>query len=97
MNKENANRAMRSADNVCITRSRAQALGPSLEQEHKRILRTNVKRAASDETKSATAGNVPVQNKKRAVLKDVTNVFCESSYIDYVNVAKYQVIMLNYH
>ncbi|KAI4376936.1 hypothetical protein MLD38_014637 [Melastoma candidum] len=91
MNKENANKATQTAGSVRITRSRARAQGPSFEQDHKRILRANVKRAASDMTKSAMAGNVPVQNKKRAVLKDVTNVLCESSHSNCVNVAKDQV------
>lgn len=34
--------------------------------------------------------------KKRAVLKDITNVTCESSYASCFNAAKAQVFLLNY-
>ncbi|KAL5698507.1 hypothetical protein ACHQM5_029538 [Ranunculus cassubicifolius] len=47
----------------------------------------NSKRPASDENASLP---VPSQNKRRAVLKDVTNVLCENSYKSCMNAAKIQ-------
>ncbi|KAF9616823.1 hypothetical protein IFM89_032673 [Coptis chinensis] len=82
---------------VRITRARAAACHasgialppkPSTRQVQKAGLRGNSKRPPSDENSS-----VPVtgQNKRRTVLKDVTNVLCENSYKSCMNVAKIQV------
>ncbi|KAA8541846.1 hypothetical protein F0562_022998 [Nyssa sinensis] len=53
-----------------------------------RALRTNSKRAALDEMKNNASATASVQNKRRAVLKDVTNVCCENSYRSCLNAAK---------
>ncbi|XP_028756112.1 cyclin-A2-4 [Neltuma alba] len=73
-----------------LTRARAAAfrangqLPPLREptQQNHKPLRANPKRAASDQT-------CP-QRKKRAVLQDVTNVFCENSYRNCFNATKIQ-------
>ncbi|TXG69162.1 hypothetical protein EZV62_004097 [Acer yangbiense] len=83
-----------------ITRARAAALRSSgdiapskatTEQNKKRVLRGNPKRAALDEN---TTTNVPdnqvLQRKRRAVLQDVTNVVCENSYMNCFNATKIQ-------
>ena len=49
----------------------------------KQLQRANPKRAASDDT--------CLQHKKKAVLHDVTNVCCESSYRNCFNATKNQV------
>lgn len=49
-------------------------------QKHGRVLRTKSKRTVLDEKKA----NAP---KKRAVLKDITNVTCQNSYTSCFNVA----------
>lgn len=54
-------------------------------QNQGRVLRANTKRAALDEKKA----NAP---KKRAILKDITNVTCENSYRSCFNAAKIQVV-----
>lgn len=101
MNKENAVGTKNEAPTTRITRSRAKALGmstgmlsssrPSFKQEQKRTVRANAKRSASDEKKGTKVGNAGKQHKKRAVLKDVTNIFCENSYLNCVNATKAQV------
>lgn len=48
------------------------------QQDQKRVLRTNSKRAALDEVNNSAPVTAGVQNKRRAVLKDVTNVLCDS-------------------
>lgn len=48
------------------------------QQDQKRVLRTNSKRAAVDEVNNSAPVTAGVQNKRRAVLKDVTNVLCDS-------------------
>nr|GLL16829.1 cyclin-A2-2-like [Ipomoea trifida] len=74
-----------------ITRSRARTLTssqglpplhPSVTQDGKQVRRASSKRAASDENKSTTGASSCVQPKKRAVLRNVTNVVCESSYLN---------------
>ncbi|CAK9136577.1 unnamed protein product [Ilex paraguariensis] len=98
MNKENRTNAT-FQEPMRITRSRAKALGssgglpplnPSAKQVHKRVLQPNSKRAASDDSKAAVSANVGLQHKKRAVLMDVTNVFCDNSYINCINAVKIQ-------
>lgn len=80
-----------------ITRARAKALGsssrlpplyPSSKQDDKRGLRASLKRAAPENNKPA--GHL---HKKRAVLKDVTNINCDNLYIKCINAAKGQVRM----
>ncbi|XP_077225298.1 cyclin-A2-4-like [Tasmannia lanceolata] len=83
-----------------LTRARAAAcrstagkppLKPSsMNQDQKLVLRGNSKRAASDENNHTAPVAASLQHKKRAVLKDVTNVFCENSYKNCVNAAKMQ-------
>ncbi|KAI6680113.1 hypothetical protein NL676_033994 [Syzygium grande] len=63
---------------------------PSFKQEQKRTVRANAKRSASDEKKGTKVQNAGKQHKKRAVLKDVTNIFCENSYLNCVNATKAQ-------
>lgn len=81
-----------------VTRARARTLGQSgglpplhpsakLEEKGKRVLRPNLKRAASD-TAFLTNSS---QHKKRAVLGDVTNLVCENSYISCKNATKIQL------
>lgn len=45
-----------------------------------RVLRKNSKRAVSDENNNNAASTVGGQNKRRAVLKDITNVYRDSSF-----------------
>ncbi|XP_059658059.1 cyclin-A2-2 [Cornus florida] len=97
MNKENMTAAKFEDATVRMTRARAKALGlpeglPTSKllkkQDHKQVLRPRSKRAASDENKPAVSVTACLQNKKRSVLKDVTNVFCDKSYINCINAAK---------
>ncbi|WCJ29774.1 cyclin a2 1 [Euphorbia peplus] len=72
-----------------ITRARAKTLvnsgglcpapKPSYKEEHKRVRRGNVKRTAADDNKAFVSGISGVQFKRRAVLKDVTNVISDDS------------------
>ncbi|KAL3650868.1 hypothetical protein CASFOL_007271 [Castilleja foliolosa] len=73
-----------------ITRARAKALGslsglpplhPSSKQADKPVSRANLKRAASDK-KEPLSSSVCPPPKKRAVLKDVTNITCEDLYMN---------------
>lgn len=101
MNKENAVGTKNEAPTTRITRSRAKALGmstgilptsrPSFKQEQKCTVLANAKRSASNENKGTSVGNAGKQHKKRAFLKDVTNIFCENSYMNCVNATKAQV------
>lgn len=87
-----------------MTRARARALGtsggvfpsskPSFKPEQKRVLRGNSKRAASDENKAPTNAVSGVPYKRRAVLRDVSNI-CENSQINCINVSKLQVSRAN--
>ncbi|KAF5204856.1 Cyclin-a2-1 [Thalictrum thalictroides] len=79
-----------------ITRARAAAYRasggmlppkPCTRQTQKECPEANSKRSGSDENCSVS---VTGQNKRRAVLKDVTNVLCESSYKSCMNAAKIQ-------
>ncbi|CAK9137914.1 unnamed protein product [Ilex paraguariensis] len=80
-----------------ITRARAACLQqsggkPSSEvpkqQDQKRVLRTNSKRAALDERNTSVPVAACVQQKRRAVLRDVTNVCCDNSYKKCLNATK---------
>ncbi|XP_057504501.1 cyclin-A2-4 isoform X1 [Actinidia eriantha] len=86
MKKENLASSVVGEPIARMTRARAAAcrasggIPPSKatkQQDQKRVLRTNLKRAALDEENKAPlpAG---FQNKRRAALKDVTNVCCSS-------------------
>ncbi|PIN00916.1 G2/Mitotic-specific cyclin A [Handroanthus impetiginosus] len=84
---------------VRITRARAKALGqssglpplhPSAKQDGKRFLRANSKRAASDINKPQASAAACPQPKRRAVLKDVTNITCDNMHINCFNVARGQ-------
>ncbi|KAG8375513.1 hypothetical protein BUALT_Bualt10G0107600 [Buddleja alternifolia] len=84
---------------VRITRARAKALGssgglpplyPSAKQDGKQVLRANSKRAAPDNNKPSSNLAAGPQHKKRAVLKDVTNVKCENLYMNCINAARGQ-------
>ncbi|XP_026408492.1 cyclin-A2-2-like isoform X4 [Papaver somniferum] len=77
-----------------MTRSRAAASRASsvtlppkapTKQEMKKVTRGNSKRPASDENNPTG-----LQNKRRAVFKDVTNVLCDTSYRNCFNASKIQ-------
>ncbi|KAF8400732.1 hypothetical protein HHK36_014032 [Tetracentron sinense] len=82
-----------------VTRSRAAAyrasegalpLKSSTECDQKRVLRANSKRAALDQNNPGAPATACLQHKRRAVLKDVTNICCENSYRNCINAAKFQ-------
>ncbi|KAJ6295508.1 hypothetical protein OIU76_027410 [Salix suchowensis] len=92
MNKENATAAKFEEPTTRITRARAKASGtsvglfpatkPSFKQDQKHLLRAKTKRAASDENKSCSTSVAGLKHKRRAVLKDVTNILCENSHLN---------------
>ncbi|KAF9681178.1 hypothetical protein SADUNF_Sadunf06G0198500 [Salix dunnii] len=98
MNKENATATKLEVPATRITRARAKALGtsvgiypsskPSFKQEQRHPLRAKTKRAASDENKSASTSINDFKHKRRAVLKDVSNIFCENSHQNCINATK---------
>ncbi|KZV53905.1 hypothetical protein F511_23670 [Dorcoceras hygrometricum] len=80
--------------NLRITRARAKALGslgglpplhPSAKHDEKQVLRTNSKRAASYDNKTASNTAVCPQQKRRAVLKDITNITCDNFYTNCIS------------
>ncbi|KAE8665348.1 Cyclin-A2-2 [Hibiscus syriacus] len=100
MNKENEPTGKVEEATGPITRARSKTLGPaggkcssskqSFKQDQKRVLRLNSKRAASDEDKASVVASVGLQPKRRAVLKDVTNVCDDSLCDDCINATKIQ-------
>lgn len=81
-----------------ITRARAKSLCsssglpplyPTAKQDEKRALRANLKRPAPEKLAGSSAACH--QQKKKAVLKDVTNINCDNLYINCINAAKGQV------
>uniref|UniRef100_A0A6N2NJZ7 B-like cyclin n=1 Tax=Salix viminalis TaxID=40686 RepID=A0A6N2NJZ7_SALVM len=92
MNKENATAAKFEEPTTRITRARAKASGtsvglfpatkPSFKQDQKHLLRAKTKRAASDENKSCSTSVAGLKHKRRAVLKDVTNILCKNSHLN---------------
>ncbi|KAF8393309.1 hypothetical protein HHK36_021550 [Tetracentron sinense] len=93
MKKENSTVTNFEESTARITRSRAAAScasggmlssKPFMKQDQKRVLRANTKRAALDE-------NIATVPKKRAVLKDVSNICCENSYMNCINATKIQI------
>lgn len=100
MVKENMLSSILEEPTIRMTRSRAAAsrasgvmLPPKVptKQETKKITRGNSKRAAPDENNQNAPVNSSFQNKRRAVLKDVTNVLCDTSYRNCINASKIQV------
>lgn len=71
-------------------------LDGSKQQDHKRVLRKNSKRAALDDRNSGAPVTACFQHKRRAVLKDVTNVCCDNSYRNCLNAAKIPVCTILY-
>uniref|UniRef100_A0A1D1YVE0 Cyclin-A2-1 n=1 Tax=Anthurium amnicola TaxID=1678845 RepID=A0A1D1YVE0_9ARAE len=63
---------------------------PLTRPENKQLLRGNSKRAALDVSNQSASVTVAVQQKKRAVLKDATNIYCDSSFQNCLNAAKVQ-------
>ncbi|OMO80516.1 hypothetical protein COLO4_24050 [Corchorus olitorius] len=100
MNKENEPPPKVEEPPGRITRARSKALGagggicssskPSFKQDQKRLLPLNSKRAASDENKASVTTSVGLQPKRRAVLKDTSNVYADSLYMDSINATKIQ-------
>ncbi|KAJ0090926.1 hypothetical protein Patl1_12827 [Pistacia atlantica] len=98
MNKENVTAAKVEEPTSRITRARAKALGisggvfpsakPTVKPDQKHAHKVNSKRAA-DENKASTTATSGLQHKRRAVLKDVTNI-SENSNVNCNNVAKVQ-------
>ncbi|XP_073133940.1 cyclin-A2-1-like [Henckelia pumila] len=80
--------------NLRITRARAKALGslgglpplhPSAKQGGKRVLPTNSKRSASYDKQNASSSAACPQQKKRAILKDITNITCNNLYTNCIS------------
>ncbi|WCJ40653.1 Cyclin A2 4 [Euphorbia peplus] len=98
MKKENLLPANVANPNARLTRSQAAALnasnkmlslGATTQQGQERILQANSKRAAPDESTS-TSDVAGIPPKRRAVLRDVTNVCCENSYKSIFNASRIQ-------
>ncbi|KAK8597938.1 hypothetical protein V6N13_095332 [Hibiscus sabdariffa] len=98
MNKENEPIVKLEEPTGRITRARAKAQAgaaskPSFKQDKKCVLRVNSKRASSDENKASMTSTVGLKTKRRAVLKDVTNVSAESAdsmHVECLNANKIQ-------
>ncbi|KAI3454048.1 hypothetical protein Pfo_010711 [Paulownia fortunei] len=97
MNDENISSYLREPT-VRVTRARAKALGssgglpplyPSAKQDDK-VLQTNSKRAASGDKKPAVGSAACPQRKKRAVLKDVTNITSHNADTNCFNASRGQ-------
>ncbi|CAL5438212.1 unnamed protein product [Camellia sinensis] len=106
MKEENLAIANVGEPTVRMTRARAAAchafggIPPSealKQQGQKQVLRTSSKRAALDEMNSSASAAAPVQHKRRAVLKDVTNVCCENSYKNCLIAAKIPARNFRFH
>lgn len=105
MNDENRSSNLREPPIGRVTRARAKTFGssvgglpplhPSTKQNDKPVSRANLKRAASDDNTSSTQLASGPQHKKRAALKDVTNVTCGKLYSNIINATKDQVSL--YH
>ncbi|KAF8407004.1 hypothetical protein HHK36_006126 [Tetracentron sinense] len=99
MKKENKTVANFEEPTARITRSRtvaSRAFGgmlppkPSAKQDHKCLLRANSKRAALDENIPTALVTSSLKHKKRAVLKDVSNIYSENTYRNCISAAKIQ-------
>lgn len=100
MNKENITSAKIEEPTVRITRARAKAATksggllppkPPIKLDQMQVVRTNSKRAASDENKPSATANAGLQHKRRAALKDVTNVVSENSYMNCISTTKVEI------
>ncbi|KAI3707177.1 hypothetical protein L6452_25469 [Arctium lappa] len=98
MNKENVPVANIQEPTARITRARAKALGisgglpplhPLVKQESKQALQPNSKRGSADNKSTADVGN-GFQSKRRAVLKDVTNMPFDDLNMKVINEIKIQ-------
>lgn len=84
MDKENTIAAIVEEPATRITRARAKTLGnsvgicpapkPSYKEDQKLVGRGNTKRTAADDNKPFVTGTSGLQHKRRAVLRDTTNV-----------------------
>ncbi|KAF2286905.1 hypothetical protein GH714_035210 [Hevea brasiliensis] len=100
MDKENTVAARVEEPATRVTRARAKALEtsggilpaskPSFKEDQKRVHRANTKRIASDDNKASVIAISGLQCKRRAVLKDVTNLTRENSYTNCINGTKVQ-------
>ncbi|KAJ9168372.1 hypothetical protein P3X46_019907 [Hevea brasiliensis] len=97
MNIENKVAAKVEEPSTRMTRARAKALEtllpaskPSFKKDQKCVLRANTKRTASDDNKASVTVISGLQCKRRAVLKDVTNLTRENSYANCINGTKDQ-------
>lgn len=79
-----------------VTRARAAILNASKKSQQgpKPVLRANSKRAAPDGNDTSTSDVTGIQPKRRAVLRDVTNVCCENSYRSCFNASGIQVDLI---
>ncbi|XP_068647358.1 cyclin-A2-1-like [Aristolochia californica] len=85
---------------VRITRARAAACSsvggalpprpPPAKQDQVRVLRGNSKRAAASDENRYSAPTTSFQNKRRAVLRDVSNICSQSSYNSCISATKLQ-------
>ncbi|XP_024985204.1 cyclin-A2-1-like [Cynara cardunculus var. scolymus] len=98
MNKENVPVANIQEPTARITRARAKALGisgrlpplhPLVKQESNQALQSNSKRGSSDNKPTTDVGN-GIQSKRRAVLKDVTNMPFDDLNMKVINEIKIQ-------
>ncbi|KAM6544027.1 hypothetical protein CsatB_008474 [Cannabis sativa] len=93
MSDENTNVANFEELGVRVTRARARALGTSggvlsqlkPSQDQRRALRAKSKRENLDENKPSTVAPASFKHKRRAVLKDATNISCENPNFNNVN------------
>lgn len=90
---------------VRITRARAKMLDassrilqtsrPSFKQEQKSGILAHAKRVALNENKAFGDGVTGLQHKKRAVLKDVTNILCDNVHVNHVRALKNKVWLIS--
>ncbi|KAJ7958717.1 Cyclin [Quillaja saponaria] len=95
MNRKNITAAKYEVPPARITRARAKtssSLGgispssrPSFKHEQKHAPRENSKRAASDENKTSVVATAGIHQKRKAVLKDVTNISYEKTNINSIS------------
>ena len=102
MNNENRTATFQEPT-IRITQARAKGLAtsgglpplrPSIRLDQKPIPQQNSKRLASDQNKSTFSLTARLQHKKRAVLKDVTNILCDNSHAAKVQVPLFVFLML---
>lgn len=93
MKKENmlSGRMTRARAAILNSSNKTLSSGATTQQGSKRVLRANLKRAGPDENSTSTSDVTGIQPKRRAVLRDVTNVCCENSYRSCFNANRVQV------